>query len=131
MSKSDSPPTATPDSRHHITVGSVFPLIAILAGVTVIFAIILLMIGDATYLPATGVLLGLLLLAAAGESLLARHQAGSGHIGGDGPLPVIAVDLTDPFSMDGDLPEKNAPHDYPLGHPARRTLGPENRTDHA
>jgi hypothetical protein len=131
MSKSDSPQTVTSDSLHHITVGSVFPLIAILAGVTVIFAIILLMIGDASYLPATGVLLGLLLLAAAGESLLARHQAGFGHIGGDGPLPVMAVELTDPFSMDGDLPEKIAPHDYPLGHPACRTLGHANRGDRA
>jgi hypothetical protein len=92
----------TDDSGRHVTVGSIFPMLAILAGVAVVFVIMLLALGDTTYALAAGVLFGLLVLAATGESLLARHQAAAG---GDGPFPVMAVDLADPFSMEGDLPE--------------------------
>lgn len=99
-------------------------MLGILAFVAAVFAGVLLATGERTYLPATGVLFGLIAAFALLESALARHQsrAGSGASHGDGPLPVMAVDVTDPFNMDGDLPEGVSIHDFPPGHPSRWTI---------
>jgi hypothetical protein len=99
-------------------------MLGILAVVAAIFAGLLIALGDDTFLPAAIVLFGLLVLFACLESLLARHQARSvkGDSPGDGPLPVMAVDLSDPFNMDGDLPHGVGLHDFPPGHPSRWTI---------
>ncbi len=113
---------SVPAKRRGLTSGSLLPMLLILALVAAIFAGVLLATGQRTYLPATAVLFGLIIVFAVFESVLARHQASSvaGH--GDGPLPVMAVDVTDPFNMDGDLPHEVGIHDFPPGHPSRWTL---------
>jgi hypothetical protein len=104
--------------------GSLAPMLVILAGVAAVFAVLLLAVGDTTFLPATGVLFGLIVLFTLFESGLARHQARStkSDTPGDGPLPVMGIKITDPFNMDGDLPHEVGLHDFPPGHPARWTM---------
>jgi hypothetical protein len=99
-------------SEDHTVVGGLFGMLMLLAGVAVVFVIILVAVGDNSYAAAAGVLFGMLMLLAATDSMLARHQArhGTGADGVDGPIPVMAVDLRDPLSVAGDLPEADDTH---------------------
>jgi hypothetical protein len=89
--------SSTAPSDERFVVGGLF---AMLGSVAILVAIILLVLGDGTYAAAAAVLLGLLVVLAATDSTLARHQArrGTDENGVDGPFPVIAVDLRDPMS---------------------------------
>jgi hypothetical protein len=103
-------------------VGSLFPLLVILAATAIVFIVIMLAAGYSNYAPAAAILFGLLVLLATGEAALARHESASKTAVDGGPLPIMAVEATDPFNMDGDLPEHDSPHDYPPGNPARLAL---------
>jgi hypothetical protein len=92
--------SSTAPSDERFVVGGLFAMLAMLGSVAILVAIILLVLGDGTYAAAAAVLLGLLVVLAATDSTLARHQArrGTDENGVDGPFPVIAVDLRDPMS---------------------------------
>jgi hypothetical protein len=102
--------------RKAITVGGLFPMLAILASCAVVFGVIALATGYTAYAEAIGVLFGLLVVFAAGDSLLARHQVRAA--AGEGALPVLPIDLRDPFA-EHEFPEEVGIHDFPPGHPAR------------
>jgi hypothetical protein len=110
-------------------VGSLFPLLAILACGAVIFAVIPIAEGQPVYAIPAGVLFLVLAGFATAESFLSLHQAA--HVASqsphsevteqDGPLPLMTVEITDPFGG-GDHAHEVGPHDLPPGHPARRAL---------
>ena len=106
-------------------VGSLFPLLAILSCGAVIFAIIPLAIGEPNYAIPAGVLFAVLVSLTVTDSIMARHQAhiepARGATEQDGSLPLMTVEITDPFG-DGDHSHALGLHDFPPGHPARRAL---------
>jgi hypothetical protein len=108
---------ASTESRERVVVGGLFAVLAMLSTAAVILVAILLIVGDDTYAAAAGVLLGLLVLLASADTLMARHQAKRGidENGLDGPLPVLAVDLHDPLSESEDEVEQTNVHGGPVG----------------
>ena len=112
---------------HATKVGSLSPLLFILAIGAVVFAAIPLAIGEPNYAIPACVLFGILCLLALTDSLLSRHQdhvhgaAPSGATEQDGALPLMTVEITDPFGGEDHAHEIGL-HDFPPGHPARRAL---------
>jgi hypothetical protein len=106
-------------------VGSLSPLLFILALGAIVFGVIPLAIGEPDYAIPAALLFCLLALLATTESLLARHQA-RGFVESeatelDGSLPLMTVEISDPFGGE-DHAHGVSLHDLPPGHPARRAL---------
>lgn len=110
-------------------VGSLFPLLAILACGAVVFAVIPIAEGQPVYAIPAGVLFLVLAGLAVTDSLLSLRQADHGHEEAghsqatehDGSLPLMTVEITDPFGGEDHAHEIGL-HDFPPGHPARRAL---------
>jgi len=110
-------------------VGSLFPLLAILACGAAVFAAIPIVEGEPKYAIPAGVLFLVLAGFALFESLLSRYQDGhvQGHGGHgeateqDGALPLMTVQFTDPFGGEEHAHGVGL-HDLPPGHPARRAV---------
>lgn len=112
-------------TRSRREVGSLAPLLSILASGAIIFAIIPLVIGEPDYAIPAGVLFCVLAGFALTDSLLSlrqkRHGAREGATEEDGSLPLMTVEVADPFGGEDHAHEIGI-HDYPPGHPARRAL---------
>jgi hypothetical protein len=124
------PTTAKPNQTPRkplasVKVGTLFMPLSMFAVAALAFIVIVIAAGDSSWAPAPAVLFGLIVLVAFGETMLARHQDRklTAAANSEGLLPVLAVPLTDPFNMDGDLPDEEVNlHDYPPGNPARRAI---------
>jgi hypothetical protein len=111
------------DNRREV--GSLAPLLSILATGAIVFAIIPLALGESDYAIPAAVLFCVLAGFALTESLLSvrqkRHGAHEGATEQDGSLPLMTVEVADPFGGEDHAHEIGI-HDYPPGHPARRVL---------
>ncbi len=100
-------------------------LLAILAVGAIVFALIPIVIGEPNYAIPAGVLFAVLAGLAIAESVLSRRQAhheqGTGATEDDGSLPLMTVEITDPFGSEDHAHEVGI-HDFPPGHPARRAF---------
>lgn len=106
-------------------VGSLFPLLAILSLGAIVFALVPIAIGEPDYAIPAGVLFAVLATLAITDSFLSRrqsqHRPGTGATEDDGSLPLMTVEITDPFGGEDHAHEVGI-HDFPPGHPARRAF---------
>jgi hypothetical protein len=106
-----------------------FPLLAILACGAIVLGVIPIAEGEPSYAIPAGVLFLLLVSLATTESLLSLRQAHHARGGAehseateqDGSLPLMTVEITDPFGGEDHAHELGL-HDFPPGHPARRAM---------